>query len=141
MDLSIRVQDTKINIRVAGLVKTAKGYLFEKSDNDYIFVIGGRVKLGESTREAITREIKEEIGMNPEKLNLCSIVENFYINNNEKVQELCFVYEINDIFTGIIPPEFIEVGVADISKYDVRPAPIVEILKNDKESFKHIIAR
>lgn len=141
MDLSITVQDTRVNIRVAGLIKTAKGYIFEKSEKGYVFMLGGRVKLGESTHEAIVREIKEEIGMDSGNLTLRSVIENFYTNNNEKVQEICFVYEINEVFTGIVPSEFVEVQIDDFKNYDIKPALIVEILKGERDSFKHIVVK
>ena len=141
MDLSIKVQDTTLNIRVAGLVKTTNGFLFEKSKNGYIFTIGGRVRVGESTHEALIREVMEEIGMKAEKVTLRSVIENFYTSSNEKVQEICFVYEVDNEFTGAIPPEFIQVTVEDIDKYDVRPKPIIDLLKSEKGSFKHIIIK
>ena len=141
MDLAITVQDTIIYIRVAALVKTSRGFLFERSKKGYIFLPGGKVKLGESSEDAIKREIMEEIGMKAERTTLVSILENFYFNDKEKVQEICFVFKIDEDFTGIIPDGFTEVSIEDISKYDVRPKPMVDILKNKDKLFKHIIIK
>jgi 8-oxo-dGTP pyrophosphatase MutT (NUDIX family) len=141
MDLSIKLQDTKVKIRVAGLVKTAKGYLFEKSDKEYIFTLGGKIMLNESSKEAIIRETKEEIGMDVENLSLRGIIENFYGTGDDKVHEICFVYEIDDLFTGEVPSEFVEVSMEDIQNHDIRPAPVVDILKSEKNSFKNIVVK
>lgn len=138
MDLQIKLQDTTLKIRVAGLVKTSKGYLFERNDEKgYIFTIGGKIMLNESSEEAIKREIKEEIGMEVKEVKLRSVIENFYGVSPDKVQELCFVYEVEEEFMGSVPQEFVEVSVEDINKNDIRPSSIKEILESEKDSFKH----
>ena len=74
MDLQIKLQDTTLKIRVAGLVKTSKGYLFEKNqEKGYVFTIGGKIMLNESSEDAIKREIEEEIGMNVKEIKLRSL--------------------------------------------------------------------
>jgi 8-oxo-dGTP pyrophosphatase MutT (NUDIX family) len=64
MDLSIPIQDTTLYIRVAGIIKTNSGYLFEwdKSRQSYIYTVGGKIKLNETSEEALKREVFEEIG-------------------------------------------------------------------------------
>ena len=142
MDLSIPVGDIILYIRVTGLVKTPRGFLFEKkSDREYIFVLGGKVMINETSDEAMKREIKEEIGMEVKDLTLCSVIENFYKTVTEKIHEICFVYKIDTIFTGVIPSGCIEVSIDDIDKYDVRPIQIIDVLKNKNDSFKHIIIK
>jgi len=141
MDLSILVQDTIVYIRVAGLIKTPHGFLFEKSKSGYIRTVGGKVMLNETSEEAIKREIIEEIGMEVINLTLCSVVENLYTKATEKVHEICFVYRIGDIFESVIPEGFVEVPIEDIDKFDVRPSSIVDILKSKESSFKHIIQK
>lgn len=138
MDLQIKLQDTTLKIRVAGLVKTSKGYLFEKNEEKgYIFTIGGKIMLNESSEEAVKREIKEEIGMDVKEVRLRSVIENFYGVEPDKVQEICFVYEVEEEFTGTVPPEFLEISSEEIDKNDIRPSSIIEILKSDKDRFKH----
>ncbi len=139
MDLSILVEDTIVYIRVAGIIKTPRGFLFEKSKKGHIRTLGGKVMLNETSEKAIKREIMEEIGMQIEELTLCSVIENLYTTNVEKVHEICFVYKIGACFDGIISEGFIEVPIKDIDKYDIRPSSIVDILKSKEESFKHII--
>lgn len=139
MDLSINVGDTKLKIRVAGLLSTPKGFLFEKSAKGYIYTIGGKVMINETSQEAVVREIKEEIGMEVENLKLCSLVENLYSTDTEKVHEICFVYKIDEIFTGTIPDGFIEVPINEVKNYDIRPKIVAKLLEND--SFQHEIIK
>lgn len=141
MDLSIKLEDTKVKIRVAGLVKTKKGYLFEKSDNDYIFTMGGKIMLNESSREAMIRETEEEIGFKIETLHLRSVIENFYGLSPNKVHEICFVYEVEDVYEGNIPEGFIEVSINDVDQYDIRPKQIVEVMKSEKGSFTSYVVK
>ena len=145
MDLSIIINDTKVKFRVAGLVQTPRGYLFEKSEKGYIFAIGGKIMLNEDSKEAIKREIKEEIGLDAEKLNLCAVIENFYKSTTEKVHEICFVYEIDNLYIKDLPKELVEIPIADIEKHDIRPTPIVGILKSGNKSgnraFRHIVVK
>jgi 8-oxo-dGTP pyrophosphatase MutT (NUDIX family) len=122
-------------------VKTPRGFLFEKSPKGYIYTVGGKVKLNESSHEAMKREIIEELGVGANEMTLRSVLENFYTTATEKVHEICFVYEIDEEFNGTVPAEFIEVSINEINAYEIKPIQIVDILKSDKNSFKHIIVK
>lgn len=141
MDLLINVSGAELKIRVAGLLSTPRGFLFEKSDKGYIFIIGGKVRINETSQEAIIREIEEEIGMKIKNIKLCSVVENLYSTQSEKVHEICFIYKIEEIFTGIIPNGFIEVPISEIKNYVIKPNIISSILENNDGLFKHIIIK
>jgi hypothetical protein len=60
---------------------------------------------------------------------------------NEKVHEICFVYKTDIVFNGNIPKGFVEVSIEDIDKYEIRPSNVVEILKNEDDSFRHIVIK
>lgn len=122
-------------------MKTPNGFLFEKSKKGYLFALGGRIKIGETSREAMIRETIEEIGVEVKELTLCSVIENFFVSENQKVQEICFVYKIDEIFNEIVPPLFVEVPIEDLDKYDIRPNKLVDVLKSEGNSFKHIIVK
>lgn len=143
MDLSVKLEDTRLYIRVAGLVKSPKGYLFENRAGKYIFPIGGKIKLGETSKEAAMREIEEEIGFKVSTLKSRGVIENHYTNmsDGEKVQEICFVYEVDEIFTGSIPGEFVEVKIEDLGNHTVKPDAILEILKSEGGSINHLIIK
>ena len=60
MDLTLPIEDKILNIRVAVILKTKIGYVLEKSKNGYFFVLGGRIKINESSEQAARREVFEE---------------------------------------------------------------------------------
>lgn len=141
MDLSIVIKDTKLKIRAAAILPTLSGFLFERSDKDYIFTIGGKIMINETSEEAIKREVMEEIGMRIEKLSLCSVIENIYTNGNEKVHEICFVYKVDTIFRGSIPIGFVEVSLKNIDNYIIKPTYIIDILKQANIPFRHFMIK
>jgi 8-oxo-dGTP pyrophosphatase MutT (NUDIX family) len=90
-DLTIFVNDIKLNIRVAVIIETDEGYIFEKDPKwYYYFIVGGRIKTNETSVEAAKREIYEELGIELENFTIKAIVENFFEENNIKYQEICF---------------------------------------------------
>ncbi|MDO5569377.1 MAG: NUDIX domain-containing protein [bacterium] len=98
MDISLMIEDIKLNFRVGALLKYKDKVLIEKNETVTFSVIpGGRVKIFEDTKQALDRELKEELGIDisKEKSNLVSIVENFFIFNNIKYHEMYFIYEYN----------------------------------------------
>lgn len=139
MDLSILAQGTKVKIRVAGIIKSPRGFLFQESEKGYIFLLGGKVMVGESSREAMARELFEEIGMNMDAIILRAIIENFYSTTAGKVHEICFVYAVKDIFTGILPSGIIEIPLYDLHKYEIKPSAVASILKKINDPFEHLI--
>ena len=52
-DLSLNVDDFYLNIRVAIIARTKNGFILEKKKtSEYYFLIGGRMKINESSLEA-----------------------------------------------------------------------------------------
>lgn len=140
MDLAAIINNIKFKIRVAGILSTPKGFLFEKSDEDYIFPIGGKVMVNETSQEALEREVMEEIEMKIKNSKLCSVMENLYTTTaGLKIHEICFVYKIDDIFEGDLPDGFLEVAIEDIDKYKIKPIGLTKILKDTE--FKHVIVK
>ncbi len=149
MDLTIKLENTTLNIRVAILLKSKNGYIFEKHKRGYLFAIGGRVKLNESFIEAAKRELKEELLISDQdfniKLNAKAIIENFYKsideNNNEiYIHEICFVYEAVDIYDGIVREEFfVEVSAENFINHDIRPTALLDIMNDKSGEFKLVV--
>ena len=144
-DLTIRVDDATLNIRVAVIIKTKSGeYIFEKHKNDYLFTVGGRVKINETSADAAQREIEEELGIKINKLNPRALIENLHTDsfNLEKVHEICFVYESIDTYDDILSDKFfISVSEDKLDNYDIRPKAIVGILKDKTQGFSHIVIK
>lgn len=142
MDLSILVEDTILYIKSMAIIRTPKGILFEKmADRYYIFPVGGKLMINENSKEAVIREVKEEIGMDIKDAKLCAVIENFFSTSEGKQHEICFVYKVDEIFTGPVPEGFIEVAKEDLDKYEIKPTPIVEILKEESDDVRHFLIK
>ncbi|GEM_PF-2507119 len=138
-DIKTLINGIQFKVKVVCVVKTNHGFLFEKSDYDYIFVIGGKVSVNETLEETVRREMKEELGMDVKNADLYAVIENLYSRDSQKVHEMNFVYIVHDIFTGPIPEGFLEVSSEDLGKFDIRPGSIVNLLKGDTGRLQYII--
>lgn len=55
--------------------------------------LGGGVQPGETTREAIVREIREEVGLEITHLDLLGTLENIFVCDGKPGHEIVFVYD------------------------------------------------
>lgn len=95
MDLTIDVEDYKLNIRAGGVIIHNNKLLVHKNKNKSHYCLpGGRVEIGESSRDTIKREINEELGRDIDVLDYACTVENFFEMNNSKYHEIYFIYKI-----------------------------------------------
>ena len=86
-DIRIKNDKYSFHYRVAGLIeKNNKFLILQIEGYDYYILPGGHVLLGESSYEAIIREIKEEVGIDITEKD-CKLFcnhENFYINKGRQ---------------------------------------------------------
>lgn len=140
MDLTLDVEGSIVNIRAAVLVRTSRGFLFERHKDGYLFAVGGRIKLHEASAEAAKREVEEELGTSVADPVLSALVENFYTDREGKrVHEVMFVYQTTTEIDGELPEGFIEVKKEDIRQFDVRPKVLVELIASGNSEFQHLV--
>lgn len=157
MDIKIKAKKGAFKYRVSGIITNKDKILVVKiCDNDFYCLPGGHVKLGESTLEALKREIKEETGYDIKNPKLIAVVENFFhskINNN--MHELGFYYSINineDIEKenyiviekendAEIKLEFKWIGLKELCKINFQPAFLKEKLINNDNVLVHKIIK
>ena len=151
-DISFKYENIKgkFNFRVAAFIQNGEKFLLQKSDKDSFYgLIGGRVSFGETTFEAIKREIYEETGvtLNDKNINLFKIIENFFVYDNKRFHELLFVYKIenNDLnkldnFKTLDKINCINKWFSknEIFASQVRPKELKDWL-NDEKPFEHLI--
>ena len=146
-DLTIKIENTNLNLRVAILVNTPSGFIFEKSKEGYFYAIGGRIKLHETSKQAAHRELFEELMLKDVNLRLTSIIKNFFkINTETDCQEVNFVFKADLEHSPDLTKLFSDNGNAgyhfikptDFDLYDIRPKMILEAARND-ELFSHLI--
>lgn len=136
MDLTIQLDGSVLNIRVAVIMETQKGFLLEKNKKGFYFFAGGRVKIGESSLQSAKREIFEETGLDISEFDFVSTIENFFDDRDgskkELVHEICFVYKTNKVDN--VDPKYglYEFSKEEIVNMDIRPEKIKELILNEE---------
>lgn len=146
MDITIDVDNYKLNIRAAGvMIHNGKILTHKDTNSNHYALIGGRVKIGENSADTIKREIKEELGKDIEITEYVSTIENFFEMKGLKYHEIMFVYKIE--FTNEddkkieYPMKNIEgedslqyewIDINKINEYPLLPRAVKDILKENK---------
>ena len=145
MDITIDVDDYKLNVRAAGIMNHNGKILVHRNINsDHYALIGGRVEIGESSADTVKREIKEELGKNIEITGYISTIENFFEMKGSKYHEIMFVHKIE--FTNeedkkieytmknIEGKDYLQyewIDLDNIDKYPLLPIAIKDVLKEN----------
>lgn len=78
MDLKIKTETEEFHGRTCGIIKQENKFLIMRvNKTSYFHIPGGHIEIGEDSKEAVIREIKEEIGCDVQEANLFVIQENF----------------------------------------------------------------
>ena len=150
-DISLFVGEHKLNFRVSAMIKNGNKILLHHglTDNHYTLP-GGRVKEGETTEQALKREMKEEMGYDIDILKPVSFMENMFTDKGVQFHELLVTYELQfkdkqvynkDKIELIESCKDFEFVLMDISKLDniiFLPSKLKDIIKNTTADFKHI---
>ena len=95
MDLCLDVGEYKLNIRAGGVFIHNNKILTHKDINkDHYALPGGRIEIGENSKETIKREIQEELGKEIEITGYIATIENFFEMDNKKYHELYFLNKV-----------------------------------------------
>ena len=63
-------------------------------DRSYSYLPGGHIEVGETGREALVREMKEETGLDATAGELLGVVESSFVQKGEKHCEINLIYEM-----------------------------------------------
>ena len=146
MDITINVEDYKLNVRAAAIIIHNNKILTHRNINsDHYALIGGRVQIGEDSETTIKREILEELGKEIEITGYITTIENFFEMKSEKYHEIMFVYKaeftndqdrkIEDTIKNLEGKEYLMYEWLELDKideYPLKPKCIKEVLKNGK---------
>ena len=106
MDLTFLDSNNMLNIRVAGIIiKDNKVLMVKNLRSDYIYSLGGRLKFGENSRDAVVREVWEETGVLMEVDRLGFVYENFFTGHTPSKMDKT-VYEITFFYYMKVPENF-----------------------------------
>lgn len=145
------------NYRVAGIVvENNRILLHTTAKDDFWSLPGGRVEIGETSSQALIREMKEELNEEVEIVRLLWIVENFFIYAQKNYHEICFYYLIkfsersqlvkNSSFCGVEADSDLEfrwfaIDSNVLSKLPLLPTFLQNSLKDLPTSVQHLVWR
>ena len=146
MDLTIDVENYKLNVRAAAVIIHNNKVLVHKNINsNHYALIGGRVEIGEDSETTVKREIKEELGKDIEITGYISTIENFFEMKDSKYHEIMFVHmaefvneedkKIDYEMKNVEGKDYLHyewLNLDKIEDYELWPKAVPKILKEKK---------
>ncbi len=148
MDYDVKIEEYRISARTSAIIYNSdltKILAFKGTDKDYYLLPGGRIKINEDSKTAISREINEELGWGLD-YRFLAIEEIFLTYKELKNHQYCFVYQaiyngkINSHFYGLEDKYQIYewIDIKELENYNIKPKEIKDIINNN---CNHIIIK
>lgn len=146
MDLTIDVEDYKLNIRAGVVIIHNNKVLVHRNVNsDHYALIGGRVEIGEDSASTVKREVEEETGKKIEITGYVSTIENFFEMKGSKYHEILFIHKaefveeedkkIEYTLTNIEGKDYLQyewIELVKLNDYPLVPKVVKEVLMEGK---------
>lgn len=144
-DLKIDIDNVRLNIRAGTIIKFDNEIIIEISKVGLNSVIpGGRIKINEHSKDALVRELKEEMNFefDKERFNQIKVFENFFNYGEKDFHEIYFLYEykLNQNEYEILKTLnmnndnentfFKFVSKYEVSNYNLLPLELHEVIKS-----------
>lgn len=75
------------------IISENKILLCQRKGKDYYFFPGGHIDFGENMKQALMREIKEELGLSIKNYSFIGVIENIYREDFQKHHEIILAFE------------------------------------------------
>lgn len=156
MDVKFKTEKEEFHGRTCGIIKQENKFLIMRvNETCYYHIPGGHIEIGEDSKYALIREIKEEIGYDIQEATLFAIQENFWTRNNKQCHGIEFYYIIK-LKQGLEPKNYQKIEIDkgeeklldfkwvtqdELKDIDLRPSTIKKILINGEymNGLTHII--
>lgn len=153
-DCCFRDGDKWFRYRAAAIIVEDHCVLFAGNEvDDYYYSIGGGVHLGETSEEAVKREVFEETGVEYEVDYLAVVHENFFAGssnlNGVACHEIAFYYMMKpkgnknlnsqSVTMGSVKETMHWIPINELSSYNAFPSFMKEYLQSDHIGVEHII--
>lgn len=146
MDITIDVENYKLNVRTAGVIIHNNKVLTHRNLNsNHYALVGGRVEIGEDSASAVKREIQEELGKDAEITGYIATIENFFEMKGSNYHEILFIHQLEFVneedkkleytLKNIEGKEYLQyewLELNKIDKYPLYPRAVQKILKEEK---------
>lgn len=144
-DIAVKIEGVEFVCRSCAVVMHDEKILFQKRKNDKNWALpGGKIEILETTREAIARELEEELAITDIVVgDVISVTENFFEWNGNRVHQYIFAHKVtfndskyNDIegaFDGAEEEKdviFTWIKKEDLVNTPIKPDYVVEQLLN-----------
>lgn len=151
MDIIYQKKDYQFILRTSIVIFNKdlnKVLLFTMKDKNFYMLIGGKIKELETSIEAIKREIKEEIDININNIELVCLSEEFVNANGFNNHQINIIYK--GIYNGKIKDnKFIGLegdwcsyewlDIDKINNYEIYPHIVKEIVENPNKNYHSIM--
>jgi ADP-ribose pyrophosphatase YjhB (NUDIX family) len=147
-DISWSAPGETFNLRVAAVITHDRKVLLCTVDGlGYWFLPGGRVRLGEPTQLALSRELAEELGLQFPAGRLALVVENIYRDSSLQ-HEVGFYYRLgwprglvdSDLDGGTEPGHrFRWAAISELNSVRFEPAGLVPELQQMGDDVRHVL--
>ena len=155
-DIKVKIAGVEFVCRSCAVVMNGDKILFQKKKNDKSWALpGGKIEVLETTREALARELKEELDITDITVgDVMSVTENFFEWKGDKVHQYIFTHEVtfndpkyNDIegtFDGAEEDNdvvYTWIKKEDLPKYSIKPDYVVDQILNDNNGMQFLTCK
>lgn len=150
MDINFLLGNSVFNYRVASIIRNGDKILVSKNDDKkYLSLIGGRAKTGESSIEAVLREVCEETNFKAKHVKSLGMIENFYISrySDKPYHEILIIHELEFLDKSVYERDeitnledggtFVWKSIEELKQENFKPSIILDNLGNI--NFFHLI--
>ena len=105
-DMTVPCGDGLINLRVGAIIlKDGKFLMVGNDREDYLYSVGGRIQFGETSEEAVVREVEEETGVRME-VDRLGFVSEVYFYGDAPTNFGKTIYEVSFYYYMKVPEDF-----------------------------------
>ena len=105
-DMTVPCDEGLINVRVGAIILKDGKFLMVGSDlNDNLYSVGGRLQFGETSEEAVVREVYEETGVKME-VDRLGFVSEVYFYGDAPTNLGKTIYEVSFYYYMKVPDDF-----------------------------------